>query len=100
MNPDGKFGEASKEEDARIMELIAQHGAGNWDAVAKALGNGRNSRFVLARWKVLGNKVEVEKHFLNHKIKQRTSRPIPNRKSAKTELKPEDYEVHIESVKG
>ena len=98
MNPDGKFGKASKEEDERIMELVMQHGAGNWEAVAQSLGTKRTSRFIASRWRVLADKSDVEKHLMNQKIKQRTTRYVSNRKSARSELKPEDYEVHIEAL--
>jgi hypothetical protein len=48
--PQIKRSKFSREEDEEIHRLVCEHGTGDWDLIAQAMGKGRTKRQVRERW--------------------------------------------------
>jgi len=66
------LGPWSKEEIAQLQKLVEEHGEGNWDAKAQAMGNGRTAKALHTRWlRQTGRIIDMprgQNNLLNHKL--------------------------------
>lgn len=61
----------TKEEDALLKKLVEEHGEGQWEAKAKAMGTGRTSKAVHTRWlRAKGRIIDLPRgcNQLNHEM--------------------------------